>query len=870
MTLGKNGFAMKAELVVGGTLPRNGFVQPVEITGFGPTGAGFVIGGSGSIYATIAAAIAGEVDTVVSGLVPQAGTVAGVLVGPNTLSAVNDFYKDWFVVNMDTTPSNGLVCQFARVSSYVGASRTMTLDKPWDFSTESTFALINPARITVVGDFTEDVMVNKDLVIDFGGNRLNGKINVTAATFCWVRGGGGYVTNGIQKSDYGIFKLDDCNVSRRDTELYALLLTEDSNLGRCEIKNCEFDGRVAARRGYMGWSVSYCRNIGVPSNTRTQNLPYTLVESIQGGAAVVISALDVSVVGEFGGAVVYSESSVTGPAAFVSISLNISQASAVCTVNPFPASIFRAQGAGVLTLTAASGTINMVGSGDTPIPISEHAAFNLISTLNFTGTVNINVSATGAQVMTQSQHVTGISVQGSSDTTGSITLSGNTTYRVSEVIDFFLVNVESRMNGGSISYAASTSLIGGVTGFIAIAATQNAGAPTVTISGYIIAQNVQLQGALVQFIGSSAVSVGTWTVSGDLYIQSQGNNLLTVPSGFSGGTITISSSVAYVSFWDAGISPSFALLDFAGTGGTATISGTLHVDAQHYPSVCRIAQATGTGGTATVSGSVSIYDLSCEGELNVVIATGNGATAVVSGAIAFFSCRFESDANLVRTTAAGRTVTGPSSMVFEDCIFLGEVGSQTGGGTITFSNASLTFKHCEIGARFVLVGTAFTTVEAFHTRFNGNVSNKAVLASGTRPTTYRYWKCSYAARYDDLQPEDLQVYDVLPAQAALVQGQPVIVNAANQYQVCVATSIVDGVSLDAPSGAGSRTIAVRQGRVYVAAKAGTVNGDNLVLDLATPTQCAIGGFTPSQNVGTALENVGATVANKCYAAVNVR
>jgi hypothetical protein len=56
----------------------------------------------------------------------------------------------------------------------------------------------------------------------------------------------------------------------------------------------------------------------------------------------------------------------------------------------------------------------------------------------------------------------------------------------------------------------------------------------------------------------------------------------------------------------------------------------------------------------------------------------------------------------------------------------------------------------------------------------------------------------------------------------------------------------------------------------VTCKAGTVNGDNLVRDLATPTQANQGAFLAGQEIGTALENVGAVVAGKCYTAVNVR
>lgn len=869
MVLPRNGFAQPVEVVVGGPLPRNGFVQPVEVVGGSvPSPSTPVAGGSGTFYASITAALAGESQTVVSGLVPQAGTGPGVIVGPNTLSAVDNFYKDMFVVDTSVSPGNGMAAQWARVSSYVGATRTLTLDKPWDFSAEATFEIVDPVRLTVFLDITEDVTVNKNLVIDFCGNRLKGKLDITAADLCWIRGGGGFITNGVQKGDFGLLRIDECEVSRRDATIYAVLLTEGSNIGRCELSWCRFDGRVAARRGLQGWRVYYCQNVGVPSNSNTQNLPYALVESPSGGAAVVVSALDISVTGEIGGALIYSENSVTGPAAWMSIQCSISQPNATCNVNPFPLSFARAQGSGTLTLTVTGGQITITSSGAVPVPIQGHAALHMVSALNLTGTINVNFGSTGIEVYGLSQHCTGLGVEGSSDMTGSITVSGNVTMRCEEQNDLFFINIESRLNGGSISWAASINIYGGTLSVIRIAAAQNAGAPTVTISGQIIIQGTQFQGEFFDI--EANVSVGTWTISGNIFFQGQGNQLMQVPSGWSAGTINVSSSTIYLTFWDAGISPGFLLLSWAATGGSATISGSTFIDGVHFNGVCRIIQGTGTGGTATYSGPVNIYNGSFEGEMNVVIGTGNGVTCVVSGALAFFSCRFESDCNFVRTTNAGSSVTGPPSLVMEHCTILGSPQTVVGPGTNTWANATLRFRHCHIEGLFTGSLTPFTTVEAYHSRFNGNSANNSVSVSGTLPTTYRYWKCSFAADVSGLTPEIIDDYVTLPAAAALSRGQPVTVNASGQAAACVAASIVEGVSLDAPAGAGSRTVVVRRGKAFVTCKAGVAAGDNLALDLATNTQMATSPFTPGQNGGWALEAVGTTIAGKSYSLVNVR
>lgn len=179
-----------------------------------------VVGGSGTLYLSIAAAIAGElaipaqVDRI-TGVVPQAGTVAGSIVGPGTLSAVDEFYKDYYVVNTDTTPTNGLVSQWARVSAYVGATRTLTIDKPWDFAAESDFALVKVIRVALLKDVAEDVSSAVNFELDLAGHRLKGKIDCTAQEFHWLRGAGGYVTNGVEKSSFGLLKIDDCTETRK-------------------------------------------------------------------------------------------------------------------------------------------------------------------------------------------------------------------------------------------------------------------------------------------------------------------------------------------------------------------------------------------------------------------------------------------------------------------------------------------------------------------------------------------------------------------------------------------------------------------------------------------------------------------------------
>src|SRR3990172_9356914 len=175
-------------------------------------------GGSGIRHQTMADAMSVEAEDVSAPFAPQAGTAPGVVVGLG-LSTTDDFYKDYWLIKESGVPSNGLVCRYARVSEYAGGTQTLTIDQPWDFSAETTLRLVRPARIALKRDVTEDFTFTKNVELDLAGHRLRGKIDVTAGSFCWIRGGGGWITNGVQKTNLGVLRIDDCSISRRDDQI---------------------------------------------------------------------------------------------------------------------------------------------------------------------------------------------------------------------------------------------------------------------------------------------------------------------------------------------------------------------------------------------------------------------------------------------------------------------------------------------------------------------------------------------------------------------------------------------------------------------------------------------------------------------------
>lgn len=840
-----------------------------------------VIGGSGNLYETLALALAGEIAAGETGretgLVPQAGTVAGSLVGPGSLSAVNDFYKDWYVVNTDTTPTNGLASQWARVASYDGATRTMTLDKPWDFSAESDFALVKPARLTLLEDLTEDFDATSCVELNLAGHRLEGEIDCSAEEFHRISGAG-YVTNGIYKQAFGVLLLENLKISRRSTEIYCVLMTEDSNLGRCELYNCQFAGRVSGRRGYCGWRVDNCTNDGVLTVSLTQNLGYTLVESIP-GVAVVVSAADFSIDSEIGGSLFYSENSITGPAAYISMNMVVRSPLGILasTVTSRSFSLFMASGAATLTIAYLTGSC-VISIGNFRSLSSAGVIASIFSvvrvTTAFSGVATIALTQAIVVVVSQEGVACVVMVEGAGDVSGAITVSGSTVaFRaVPQVGALRVVFLNARLTG-SISISSALPFTGSTFQGILYNASQDSGAPSITISGAITAYDIA-GFVYVSFSAGFTVSVGTYTISGTIaaiaILPSNIGNWTTVVSG---GTWTISSALTFMI--TNGVT-SYSHVQCTMTGGTVTLSG---VNGLSKPSKFRtgaplvLVEHAGSGGTAVISGQVVVTHWYSGGNsMRLATATVSGGTANVTGTVAFFSCASEGTF-IGLNAAAGASVTGPTSVTFDLCYFSQTVTMTAGAGTITWAGASLLFRSTHVEGLFTLVGTNFATVQAFLSTFNGNSTQNSISFTGTRPTTYRFWKCVFNGIPNAAgQPEIIDDYVVRPAVGALAKGNLLTINAAGQAAAMGALTVLEGVCLEAAAGAGSRTVVVRRGVIYVDSDAGVVAGDNCNADVAgVPTnQITAAAAAVGIRSGRALEAAGATVAGEAYSVVDLR
>jgi len=839
-------------------------------------------GGSGAEYQTVQAAIDAEQDAVIAGLVPQAGTGAGVFVGAAGvgLSVVDDFYVGYYLVNSDLTPSNGLVARASRVTAYVAATRTFTLSDPWDFSAESTCDLILPAKVTVFKDATEDLVVTKNLELNGAGHNLEGRIDQTGGTLLAVRALG--VRAGVQKTNYGRLELENCEVWRRGATLYTVLLTSGSNLGRMVAKNCTFHGRVAGRRGFIGWEISGCQNRGL--NDGVQGVPYALVESVA-GAAIVVSAVDVELSGAFSGAVLYSENSITGAGAFISVQGAIEASEDFYGINMQNRrfALGRAVGAAILTPAFTSGSINLRAgilqsqpftlAAETLATAGFPFTLSILAVQDFTGTANLDLNMTNGQCLLESDSACFVSLV---TTEGTVACSGAVTLRSSGSNVF--PNVRSaRGNVAMVCLAVDTgaagvvtnSMIVGIYGALAargfhVAASQTGGGAA-TISGGWVAEFCPNARPFALDSGLVAVSAGTFTHSGSCTGTGVGNCIIS--ASLTGSTITLSGNVQMF-FSAVGGTVQYRM---SGAGGTLNITSSLQDYVGGRRTTFELAGSTGAGATVANTGAAITIDGAISTATAAwVNATTATSTARVTGTVTFRNCSFAGAHIALNATAVGGVAAGPSSLVYENCVFESSFTDQTGAGTLTWAAAALIVRNCSFVGTFTYNGTSFATVQGFDTIFSG-----PLVGGGARPATLQFFHCTFLSSYLSLLPDIVETYFELPSAAALVRGQLVEIRATQIAGDQTAIGMLAGVNLNALGGAGGATIVVTKGRVFVNCAAGVADGAFLVVDAAgTPTQAVtaanLAALVLGQTVGQALEAVGATVANQAYSEVNVR
>lgn len=235
--------------------------------GGGPSGTLIVGGGSGATYTSIALAVAGEVAageySLVGGNAAQAGTTAGSVVGPAALSAVDGSYENWYLVDQDGVPSSPILGRaWARVSRYVGATRTLTLDRALPFVPGDTFYLVKPVRVMLLRDLTETVVLaGTGVELELGGYKLTGSIDIGGGDFYFIRGGGGYITGGVQvTAGDPTLILERLRIGRRNGQVFAVDVTSTA-LFNLSLVQCILNGTLSfvgkARAVIEAWKTDF-------------------------------------------------------------------------------------------------------------------------------------------------------------------------------------------------------------------------------------------------------------------------------------------------------------------------------------------------------------------------------------------------------------------------------------------------------------------------------------------------------------------------------------------------------------------------------------------------------------------------------------
>ena len=824
---------------------------------------------NGNHYGSIADFQAGATEQSAAD-VTAGGTAAGTVVGTVVPAwvAVGDY-----VVLTDATPGNGLVCRASRIVLVAGAN--LTIADPWNFGVGETVTYVRPIVGTLLRPVTESVTWTKNVIFSLAGNVLTGSMDVTGGVFTWIAGGSGEITNGVQKTNIGYLRIDDTTISRRNATIYALLVTNGSDLGRVVLNGDIISGAVAMRRGFGGWEITNCRNNGVAETNR--NVGYRLYECVLLAQAIVISNADVFINSEFFGAIFYSEGtgSITGGAAFLNINASIRLPVAPAytgTVSDQPTVffIFWGVGAATLTMTAAASSAAMFElSTATLMFTSQDPTCGKACYTDYTGTSNLTMAALVITLTAPAGRiiVTCTTIDGTAASTGTITMTSGSTAIAGFQIIFAQLSLKVAFQGTyTDAQGVNVTCPNSNAARIWYQAAQTLGAPVVTLSGSMPAM---LVGFFSCFFHLAAASVGTWTVSGATSGTTiNGGGLFSLSSVVSGGTYAVSGNIdfAFTSTFVAVL-----LADSAATGGTLTISSSRVVLVFGEASSLRIARCTGAGGTVNVTATtITIRGGTVMAAFNALVdATTATSTATCTSAVILENVQFEVAFVVFNSTAAGGVAQAPASFVCYNCTFVLTFTDRTGGGTLTLAAASWRFYDCTFRGLFTALGTPFTLLEFTETAFMGNAVGKSLTITGVRPVTYRHWRCTYAAQYLDLKPEAIREWFVGVVGGALLQGQPATQQAGVLEGPCVAASIVTGVALAAT--AGNEAIIVTDGDVFVNVAPGTIADQYLVLDVAVPVQAIVAvAAVPGQSIGFSREAIAATLPAVAYTRVSVK
>jgi len=690
-----------------------------------------------------------------------AGTTDGIAVGGATWPVTDDALNGAYLVLNDPTPGNGLAAQYARIIDYVGATKTATLDRPYNLGVGETAIAVFPQKVLANAPFPNDVITisTKPIVLDLGGGEVK-RINITGGSYVEIRNG--TVRDGIFKSTAtrAPLVLLQIKASRREGTSYALLIDETTNVGATELYDCEFYGLVAGRQGICRWIIEDCFNPGIADGDG--NVPYRLLEA--SGIARVFSNVDIDWKGHGQGAIFFTKGAagaITSAAPnFLRIDGNLTAFSEDGTSVPATTfALLKAIGASSAAISALVGEINLALPPDSTDSIIECRDFVT------PGVVTLTLSLTFVAIdCRDADDCYGILTTGATAFTGAVTLAGASgPSMLCENAFFSVIGVKSSAPSGTMTVSAASLACWDAlqAGIITYFADQTVGpGATKTVSADLFFDYVGDLFSTPAAVGVASIAFAIDTISSLVTVNGCAALDRQLASVWSGGSVTIS-GIWRVSF-SAGYGGALRIARHGGTGGTLTVSAAFFGKGGFFafPQTCH---AIGAGATVVRTGAVTLSDQKYDLGFAVNFAMTATSTATGSGGVTFVNCIMQATGIVIANSLlVGSSVTVPTFTNWRYCIFEGTFALRSGVGTF-LGSCTVRMAFCKVDGAFTIRGTNFPSLFIDICSF---IAAPAALIFDTvdPATAFRFFKCSFPnGRYWALN-------------GSLTLGKPIIVD----------------------------------------------------------------------------------------------
>lgn len=192
-----------------------------------------IIGGSGVSYEFLQDAIDGETGSRQTDT-SQPGTVAGKIIGSVVLSGHDDFYIDYWAINLGPNPPMA-----SKVVSYDGTLKSLVLADNVNFGVGTNYLLIAPAIVSMQKSANENITINKPLLLNLNGYRIGGTVDFTVGEFLWLKGGLGILSKGLSLAPPSAVVIENLTIAKRTGQPWSINVT--SGAGRTNLIQTNVD-----------------------------------------------------------------------------------------------------------------------------------------------------------------------------------------------------------------------------------------------------------------------------------------------------------------------------------------------------------------------------------------------------------------------------------------------------------------------------------------------------------------------------------------------------------------------------------------------------------------------------------------------------